>query len=203
MHYVADDLGAVGGRESHLQLASGGHHKVRGLVLVRVRMPTDDDGLLPAGDEARDVLADDGLAEDGASQNVADGAVGRPPHELELELLHALLVRSDRRTLDAHVVLLDGLRAVHGHLVVRLVTVLHAQVVPSNGGGCVRKVRRHTNRDGYLRVQLNVQEGQDELVLDRVPDNARHLVSENIHHGSSLDLLRHSSRLGMQLRVTQ
>lgn len=134
MHYVADDLGAVGGRESHLQLASGGHHKVRGLVLVRVRMPTDDDGLLPAGDEARDVLADDGLAEDGASQNVADGAVGRPPHELELELLHALLVRSDRRTLDAHVVLLDGLRAVHGHLVVRLVTVLHAQVVPSNGG---------------------------------------------------------------------
>lgn len=40
-------------------------------------------------------------------------------------------------------------------------------------------------------MQLNVQEGEDELILDRVPDDAGHLVSQNVHNGSSLDLLRH------------
>jgi hypothetical protein len=35
----------------------------------------DHDGLGPAADEARDVLHEDGLTEDGAAQDVTDGAV--------------------------------------------------------------------------------------------------------------------------------
>ncbi len=62
------------------------------------------------------VVADDGLAEDGPAQDVPDGAVGRPPHVLEVELFHPLLVRSDGGALDAHVVLLDGLGCVGCHL---------------------------------------------------------------------------------------
>jgi hypothetical protein len=51
-----------------------------------VGVTTDDDGLAPARDETGHVLADDGLAEDGAAQDVTDGAVGRLPHLLQLEL---------------------------------------------------------------------------------------------------------------------
>lgn len=40
-------------------------------------------------------------------------------------------------------------------------------------------------------MQFNVEEGQDELVLDRVPNNTRHLVTEDVHDGSSFDLLSH------------
>lgn len=62
----------------------------------------------------------------------------------------SVLVRSDGGALDADVELLDGIGAVDGDLVVSLVPVLDAQVV---------------------RVQLNVQEWEDQLVLDQVPDD--------------------------------
>jgi len=54
--------------------------------LVTVGVAADDDGLLPAGDNARDVLDDDGLAEDGTAEDVPDGSVGAGPHLLEVEL---------------------------------------------------------------------------------------------------------------------
>lgn len=91
-------------------------------------MPADDDGLHPAGHQAGDVFADDGLPEHGASQDVPDGPVGRAPHLLQLELLHALLVRRDGGTLDAHVVAPDRLRCLDRHLVVGRVSVFHAEV---------------------------------------------------------------------------
>jgi hypothetical protein len=68
------------GREDHAQLARAGQHAVLGAVLVAKGVAADDDGLLPAGDEARDARDDNGLAEDGAAEGVADGAVGREPH---------------------------------------------------------------------------------------------------------------------------
>ena len=105
-------------------------------------VPADDDGLHPAGHQPGDVLADDGLPEHGAAQDVADGAVGRAPHLLQLELLHAVLVGRDGGALDAHVVALHRLRRLHRHAVVSGVSALHAQVVaggglraPRGGGG--------------------------------------------------------------------
>lgn len=57
-----------------------------GAHLVTVGMPADGDGLGPAGHQARDVLADDGLPEHRPPQDVPDGAVGALPHLLQLEL---------------------------------------------------------------------------------------------------------------------
>jgi hypothetical protein len=167
-------LRAVRGGEGHLELAGLVHHEVRGAVLVPEGVAADHDGLDPAGDDAGDVGDDDGLAKDRAVQDVADGPIGGPPHLLELELLHALLVRRDGGAFDAHVVLLDGVGRVHRHLVVRLVAVGQAQVVV---------------------LDLQVQVGQDELVLDLLPDHARHLVTVQVHHGVvHLDLGRHHGR---------
>jgi len=61
----------------------------------------DSNGLLPAGDAERYVLAQDGLAEDGAVEDVADGAVGRLPHLLEVKLLDTGLIGGDGGALDA------------------------------------------------------------------------------------------------------
>ena len=49
-------------------------------------MSANDDGLLPAGDDAGDVLTEDGLPEHSASQDVTDRAVGGTPHLLQVEL---------------------------------------------------------------------------------------------------------------------
>ena len=48
-----------------LQLAGSGNDTVLGTVLVTEGVTTDDDGLVPAGDETRDAGDDDGLTEDG------------------------------------------------------------------------------------------------------------------------------------------
>lgn len=72
-------LAALGG-EDHGQLAGAGGDEVLCAVLVAKGVAADDDGLLPAGDEAGDAVDDDGLAEDGAAEGIADGAVGREPH---------------------------------------------------------------------------------------------------------------------------
>lgn len=39
-------------------------------------MSTDDDGFLPAGDEAGDAGDDDGFSEDGSAEGISDCAVG-------------------------------------------------------------------------------------------------------------------------------
>jgi hypothetical protein len=52
-------------------------------------------GIVPARHEPRHVLADNRLAEDHAAEDIADRAVGRLPHLLELELFDALLVGCD------------------------------------------------------------------------------------------------------------
>lgn len=49
-------------------------------------MTANGNGLVPRGDEARDVGDNDGRAEDSATEDVTNGAVGALPHLLELEL---------------------------------------------------------------------------------------------------------------------
>lgn len=54
--------------------------------LIAECVPSDGDGLRPAWNQPGNVLADDRLTEDRASQDVPDGAVGALPHLLQLEL---------------------------------------------------------------------------------------------------------------------
>ena len=102
-----------------------------------------------------------GSREDHAAEDVADRAVGRAPHLLEAELLDALLVGRDRGALDADAVLLDGVRRVDRHLVVGGVAVLDAEVVV---------------------LEVDVEIGVDQLLLDERPDDPGHLVAVELHH---------------------
>lgn len=108
-----------------------------------------------------------------AIQVVADGAVWRQPHLLELELLDALLIGGDGRALDTDRVLLDSLGGIECYLVVGLVTVGQAQVVV---------------------LQVDVEVWVDELVLDDLPDDPGHLIAVELYHGvldlNLLDSLR-------------
>ena len=142
VHLLLDLLSAVLGRKGDGQLAGARRDKVLAAVLVTKRVTANADRLLPAGHRTRDLLQDDRLTEDGAAENVADRAVRREPHLLQVELLHTRLIGRDRGALDADLVFLDRLGRVDGDLVVGLIAVLDAQVVV---------------------LQVNVQEGKDEL----------------------------------------
>jgi hypothetical protein len=151
-------FGDVGDRHR----AGARYHEVAGLVLVGVRVTADDDGLGPARHQPGDVGDDDRLAEDDAAQDVADRAVRAPPHLLEAELGDPRLVRGDGRALHADAVPLDGVRRVDRHLVVGGVAVLDAEVVV---------------------LELDIQVGQYQLVLDVLPDDAGHLVTVEFDDG--------------------
>lgn len=92
-------------------------------------VPANDDGLDPAGNQSGDVAADDGFPEDGSTQYVPNGPVGRAPHLLQFELIHPLFIWRDGGTLDAHAVAPHRLSCLHRHAVVRSVTVLHSEVI--------------------------------------------------------------------------
>jgi hypothetical protein len=104
--------------------------------------------LVQPGTRRGTFLHDDRLAEHHAAQNVADGAVGRAPHFLEAELFHAGFVRRDGRAFHADAVMLDGFGGIDGDLVVGLVAFFDREVVV---------------------FQVDVQIGQDQLVLDELP----------------------------------
>ena len=163
-------LGAVVRRELDRELSLAREAEVGSPVLVAERVASHDDGLVPARYEAGDVRDDDGLTEDDATEDVADGAIRGAPHLLEAELLDACLVWGNRRALDADAVLLDRVSRVDRDLVVRLVALLNAQVV-------------------VLEVHVEIR--VDERVLDLLPDDAGHLVAVELDN-RSLDLdLRH------------
>ena len=159
-HFVHDRLAAVVRSEGHRDGARPVHLEVRGPVLVAERVTADDDRLGPARNQPRHILDHDRRAEDGAAENVSDGAVGREPHLLEVELLDAGLVGGDGRAFDAHAVLLDGVGGVDGDLVVGLVAVLDAEVVV---------------------VQVDVEVRQDQHLFDHLPDDASHLVTIEVY----------------------
>ena len=107
-HFVLDHL-AVLADEFDGQRALAREAEIGGAVLVAKGMAADHDGLGPARHQARHVLADDRLAEDHPAQDVADGAVGRLPHLLEIEFLHPRFVGGDGGAFDADAVFLDRL----------------------------------------------------------------------------------------------
>ena len=81
------------------------------------------------------------------------------------------LVGGDGGTLDADVVLLDGMGSVDGDLVVGGISVLHAQIVV---------------------LDVDVQEGQDKLFLDHLPDDTGLFIAVELDDGIvDLDLLFH------------
>ena len=169
-------LSSALGNEGHGQLALALDHRVSRLVLVPEGVTADTNRLRPTRHQARDVLHDDGLSEDGAADDVAERAVGTAPHLLQAELLHALLVRRDGRTLDADAVLLDRFGGVDRDLIVRLVALFDAEVVVE---------------------QLDVEVRQDEPVLDELPDDAGHLIAVELDDGIvDLDLFHGQCGVG-------
>ena len=128
VHIELGGLRAVLGCEGHSEFTGRLWAEVSRPVLITKGVSAYYDGFGPAWHEARDVFNDDWLSKDCATDDVSDGAVGRPPHLLEVELSDASLVRRNRRALNANFAGLDGLRSVNGDLIVSGVTVLNAEI---------------------------------------------------------------------------
>ena len=119
-----------------------------------------------------DGVDEDRSAEHGAVQNGTDGAVGALPHLGQLGIfLHALLVGCNGGTLDSHAQTAGCVGGIYGNLIAGLIAVQKAQIV-------------------VLGFQFH--KGQDQLVLDHLPQNAGHLIAVHLHQGSCHFNLFHS-----------
>ena len=147
---------------AHGQLAGAGHLEIGGAILVTKGMAADDDGIGPARHEARHGLDDDGFAEHHAAQDVADGAVGRFPHPLQSEFLHAGFVGRDGGAFHTNAELLDRIGGINRDLVVAIIPAFHAEVVIA---------------------KIDVEIGQNQLLADPLPDDAGHLVAVELDNG--------------------
>lgn len=131
---------SVSGSVSEGELSGSGGDKVGGSVLVTESVSTDADGLGPSRDGLGDLVEDDGLSEDGSSEDVSDlpwdvrmetkdkmsgldgthSSVRASPHLLQIEFLDSSFVGRDGSALDTDRVLLDSLGRVDSDLVVGL-----------------------------------------------------------------------------------
>lgn len=118
--------------EADLEFSWSVNNVVLSDVLITMSVSSNDDGSGPAWDKSGNVLADDGLSEDGSIKDISDGTVGRSPHFLELELFNSLLIRSDSGALDTDLMLLDGISSIDGNLIVSVVSVFHSKIIVIN-----------------------------------------------------------------------
>jgi hypothetical protein len=102
--------------EDKLQLPRFIDLHVLALVLVSIGVSTNHDGVSPSGDEAGDVLTDDGLTEYGTIQYCSDRTIGGWPHLLQLELNDSSLISCDCSTLNTHLMLLYSICRVECNL---------------------------------------------------------------------------------------
>jgi len=174
-HFPFDRFAAAIGRETDLQRARRREVKVLRAVLIAKTVAGDDDRFVPVRDDAGNVPADDRLAEDGAVENVADGAVRRPPHLFQIEFLDARFVRRDRRALHRDAVLAGGVGRVNRDLIAAPVARLDAEVV-------------------VLQVDVEIRKNQ--RLADLLPDDARHFVAVHLDDGVFHLDLGHSSSCG-------
>ena len=154
MHHMFDAC-AVSAGKGDGELAFAGHPEIGGAIDVAESMTADHDRLGPPGHQPRDVLADDRLAEDDAAENVADGAVRRLPHLLEAELLHPRFVRRDRGAFDPDPAGLDGMGGLDCDPVLGQVAIVDAEIEVEQG---------------------EVEIRNEQLLLDQLPNDPRHLV---------------------------
>ena len=124
-------------------------------------MTADHDRLGPAWDQPGDVRDHDRLPENHPTQNIADGPVRRPVHSPQAELLHARLIRCDRRAFHPHSMLLDRIRRIHRHLIIGGIPALDPEVEI---------------------LQIHVQIRMDQTVLNERPDDPGHLITIELDH---------------------
>jgi len=127
---------------------------------VAIGVTGDGDGLLPRANLRLDARQLDRSAEHRTIEDGTNRAVGALPHLVELVLVHALVVRSDRGALHGYAILLVGVGSVDRHLVVGLVAIGKTEVVV---------------------LALEVNERKDQLVLDHLPQNSGHLITVHLN----------------------
>ena len=162
VEHLAFDHVTVFALELDGDLAGPREAEIGGAILVSESMAADHDGSGPARNEARHVAADDRLAEDDTAQNVADRAVGAAIHPLEPEFLHPRLVGRDGGAFDGDADLFRLLGGLDGDPVIGAVAFLDPEIVVK---------------------QVDIEIGQDQLVLDEGPDDAGHLVAIHLDDG--------------------
>ena len=119
-------------------------------------MSSDDDGLFPSRDEPWDILDDNRFSKHGSVENVSDGSIGAFPHFLKLELLNSGLIGGDGGAFNSDFALFDSLSSFNGDLVISSISVLHSKIKVLN---------------------LDVEERENEVVFDGLPDDSGHLVT--------------------------
>ncbi len=72
IHILRDWFATAFGRKHELELPRARCQEVRRTILIAERVAADDDGLDPSWDGSRNTLEDDWLAENGATEDVAD-----------------------------------------------------------------------------------------------------------------------------------
>ena len=125
-------------------------------IQVAIGMARDRDRTFPAGNDRLDLRNQDRRTEHRAVKRSTDRRIGRTPKLAQAILLFSLQVWRNGRALGADLQPLDRIGGFDRHRIPRFFPIWEGKVI-------------------ILRVKLH--KGQDQFLLDHVPDNARHFIA--------------------------
>ncbi len=146
----------IHGRKGNRKQSSLWHQKICCTILITKGVSGHHNGICPAWHKSRNILAHNGFTKDCAIQDIADCPVRRPPHAFEIKLLNPILVWCNGGAFNANTVFFNGIGRIFGNLIIGFIAFLNAKI----------KV-----------IQFNIQIGQNQLILDHLPDDAGHFIA--------------------------
>ena len=161
-HFFFNLRAAVVRRELHRERPGTRKLKIGGTVLIAEPVTRDHHRLVPMRHQARHVRANNRFAKNSAVENIANGAVGRLPHLLEIEFLDARFIRRNRCALHGDTVLLGRHRRIDRHLIVGRIAMFHAQIV-------------------VLKIDIKIR--KDKFLANHLPDDAGHFIAIHFDDG--------------------
>ena len=143
-------------RENHFQLSGLWNIQLKIIVNVTVGMASDGDRFFPGGNAGFDVIHENGFSENGSIQHGTDCSVGAFPGFFQMVFFYAVFIGRDGRAFNSNSVFHNGAGCINGDLIIRIIPVFDVKIVI---------------------IDVHVQVGKKQLVLDHLPHDAGHFVS--------------------------
>lgn len=126
-------------------------------------MSAYDDDFYPFSQKPKNIFADDSFSENGATQNILDGAIRQFLHLFQLESVNWLLIRDDGSTLDTKIILYSFCSILSDLVTACLIHSLQNQF--------------------HIRIY--------ELCFKQVPHNSCILIPLHLHHRATMEFFAH------------
>ncbi len=138
-------------------------------------MTADADRGCPVRYKPRNIIANNGFPKNSAVENIPDRSIRALPHLFKVKFFYSCFVRCDGCAFNTDTMFFYGKGSIHSDLVIGGIAVFNTEIIIF---------------DLYIYI------GEDQFILDKLPDNSCHFVAIEFYNRiCDFDLLCHGFQI--------